>query len=69
MNQTKRTMSQREIINRIRLYKQQIETIEKYRKYFLEEMTPRQLSEYTDSILDRMIEDLQNLENYNNDKK
>jgi len=62
-------MSQREIINRIRLYKQQIETIEKYRKYFLEEMTPRQLSEYTDSILDRMIEDLQNLENYNNDKK
>jgi len=69
LNQTKRTMSQREIINRIRLYKQQIETIEKYRKYFLEEMTPRQLSEYTDSILDRMIEDLQNLENYNNDKK
>ena len=56
-------MTKREIENRIRLYKQQLQLMTEYKDDFLEQMSPSELRELIDFTLEKLKADIIALEN------
>lgn len=56
-------MTKREIENRIRLYKQQLQLMIEYKDDFLKQMSPSELRELIDETLEKLKSDLTALQN------